>query len=84
MISPHPDVKTLTLTKEDRFMVVACDGIWNSLTSQETCDFISKRLDQDMKLSVICEEVRIYSSDFIMFLNKTTTYYALQGVKTAI
>ncbi|KAK3854540.1 hypothetical protein Pcinc_038988 [Petrolisthes cinctipes] len=57
MISPLPDVRSLALTPMDTFMIVACDGIWNSLTSQEACDFVSERIQQDMKLSKICEEL---------------------------
>ena len=28
MISALPDVRTMTLTDKDQFMVLACDGIW--------------------------------------------------------
>jgi len=28
MITALPDVRTMTLDKSDRFMVLACDGIW--------------------------------------------------------
>ena len=28
MITPLPDVKSVVLTEEDEFMVLACDGIW--------------------------------------------------------
>jgi len=28
MITSLPDVKCLTLSTEDQFMVIACDGIW--------------------------------------------------------
>lgn len=63
MISPVPDIKTLTIDPAtDPFMVLACDGIWNSLSSQEVVDFISERLDAKnppAKLTSICEEVRI-------------------------
>lgn len=60
MISPLPDVRSLALTPKDSFMIVACDGIWNSLTSQEACDFVSMRIQENMKLSKICEEVGIH------------------------
>ncbi|CAN0484552.1 unnamed protein product, partial [Hapterophycus canaliculatus] len=35
MITADPDLKTLVLTPEDEFIVLACDGVWNSLSSQE-------------------------------------------------
>jgi hypothetical protein len=35
MITALPDVKTIALDERDKFMVVACDGIWNVLSSQE-------------------------------------------------
>ena len=31
--------------KGDRFLVVACDGIWNVMTSQEVVDFVGRRID---------------------------------------
>merc|ERR1711879_966096 len=44
-ISPVPDVKRLTINPEtDSYIFLACDGIWNSLNSQEVVDFINERL----------------------------------------
>ncbi|KAG7482293.1 hypothetical protein JOB18_018207 [Solea senegalensis] len=62
MISAMPDVKVLTLNEEHDFMVLACDGIWNVLSSQEVVDFISERLKPDQSgnakpLSSIVEEL---------------------------
>ena len=65
MISSLPDIKTLTINPEtDPFMVLACDGIWNSMTSQEVIEFVHERLtkDPEQKLSAICEEVRTFFS----------------------
>lgn len=61
MISPLPDVRSLTLTPKDSFVVIACDGIWNSMSSQEVCDFVLERLDTHTKLSTIVEEVSLCS-----------------------
>ncbi|XP_037553418.1 protein phosphatase 1G [Nematolebias whitei] len=47
MISAMPDVKVLTLNEEHDFMVIACDGIWNVLSSQEVVDFVSARIKPD-------------------------------------
>ncbi|KAJ0180603.1 hypothetical protein K1T71_004007 [Dendrolimus kikuchii] len=59
MITALPDVKTLTIDLEkDQFMVLACDGIWNFMSSQDVCDFILPRLTEGReKLSQICEEM---------------------------
>ncbi|KAF7669388.1 hypothetical protein LDENG_00193110 [Lucifuga dentata] len=62
MISAMPDVKVLTLNEDHDFMVIACDGIWNVLSSQEVVDFISERIKVDQtgkarSLSSIVEEL---------------------------
>ncbi|CAN8007081.1 unnamed protein product, partial [Ixodes pacificus] len=59
MITALPDIKTLELDPEtDEFMILACDGIWNNMTSQETVDFVKQELDKGTKpLSKICELV---------------------------
>ncbi|GAB0094185.1 Probable protein phosphatase CG10417 [Sergentomyia squamirostris] len=58
MISALPDVKKLTLMPEDEFMVLACDGIWNFMSSETVVEFVKKRLDEGKEtLSKICEEL---------------------------
>ncbi|TWW67284.1 protein phosphatase 1G isoform X1 [Takifugu rubripes] len=62
MISAMPDVKVLTLNEDHDFMVIACDGIWNVLSSQEVVDFISERIKPNesghvRSLSSIIEEL---------------------------
>lgn len=61
MISALPDVKALTLNEEHEFMVIACDGIWNVMSSQEVVDFVNERLktdgDKNKPLTAIIEEL---------------------------
>ncbi|XP_052842633.1 probable protein phosphatase CG10417 isoform X1 [Drosophila gunungcola] len=58
MISALPDIKKLIITPHDEFMVLACDGIWNYMSSEEVVDFVRIRLkDKSKKLSKICEEL---------------------------
>ena len=56
-ISALPDVRTLTLEDQDEFMVIACDGIWNFMSSQDVVDFVRARLSKK-SLREICDEVR--------------------------
>ncbi|KAJ8416072.1 hypothetical protein AAFF_G00380940 [Aldrovandia affinis] len=57
MISALPDVKVLTLNEDHDFMVIACDGIWNVMSSQEVVDFVSVRIKAEES-----SEVRALSS----------------------
>jgi protein phosphatase 2C family protein 2/3 len=45
------------LTDHDEFMVLACDGIWDCLSSQEVIDFIRYKLCEHKSLGPICEEL---------------------------
>jgi len=59
MITANPDIMVEPLTNDTSFIVLACDGIWDCMTNQEICDFISERLQKDpkQKLSKIIEEI---------------------------
>ncbi|XP_055917685.1 probable protein phosphatase CG10417 [Eupeodes corollae] len=58
MISALPDVKKLIIDKDDEFMVLACDGIWNFMSSEEVVQFVRVRLqDANKKVSEVCEEL---------------------------
>jgi len=35
VVSPFPDVKTVPITPDTQFILLACDGIWDVKTSQE-------------------------------------------------
>lgn len=58
MISALPDIKMVTINDKDEFMILACDGIWNSMSSEDVVSFVRKRLHSGQnKLSAICEDV---------------------------
>lgn len=59
MITAYPDIVEEELSKEINFIVIACDGIWDCMTNQECCDFISERLKKNpnIVLSKIIEEM---------------------------
>eukprot|EP00448_Togula_jolla_P040281 CAMPEP_0170630704 /NCGR_PEP_ID=MMETSP0224-20130122/34168_1 /TAXON_ID=285029 /ORGANISM="Togula jolla, Strain CCCM 725" /LENGTH=403 /DNA_ID=CAMNT_0010958831 /DNA_START=69 /DNA_END=1277 /DNA_ORIENTATION=+ len=51
-----PGIKSVTLSPEDEFIVLACDGIWEVKSSSEVCEFIRKRLPY-LDLEEIVEEL---------------------------
>ena len=44
-VTCFPEVIATDFTAEDRFLIVACDGIWDCVTSEEAVTFVSKALD---------------------------------------
>lgn len=67
MITAMPDVKCMSIGDEDEFMVLACDGIWNFMSSQEVVDYVKERINIYPKLSQICEEVFLDFFAFFLF-----------------
>lgn len=57
MIIALPDVVVETYQEStDSFMVLMCDGIWNSMTNDEVVSFVNKRI-KVKKLNQITEEI---------------------------
>jgi protein phosphatase 2C family protein 2/3 len=57
VITANPDVTTHDITEEDEFLVVACDGIWDCLSSQQVIDFVRLKVSEGKELSEIGEMI---------------------------
>jgi len=44
MITALPEIKRETIGKDGSFLIIACDGIWDCLTSQEAVDYVGDLL----------------------------------------
>jgi protein phosphatase 1B len=57
LVSPEPDVYVLDRSENDEFLILACDGIWDVISSRDLCDYIRSRLRISDKLDHVCNEV---------------------------
>ena len=56
-LSAEPELKLTTLTKEDEFLIIGSDGIWDVFTSQNAVDFARRRLQEHNDVKKCCREV---------------------------
>ncbi|GAA5917800.1 hypothetical protein JCM6882_004549 [Rhodosporidiobolus microsporus] len=57
IVTADPDITVHEATPEDEFVVIACDGIWDVLTSQQVIDYVRLSISQLKPLETICEEL---------------------------
>ncbi|KAK4269515.1 hypothetical protein QN277_022662 [Acacia crassicarpa] len=57
IVTADPDITSVELCDDDEFLVIACDGIWDCMSSQQLVDFIHSQLKTEDKLSAVCEKV---------------------------
>ncbi len=59
-VSPFPDIIVQNRDpKEDEFVVLACDGIWDVQTNQDCVKMVAKIFaDGESDMGLVCEEVR--------------------------
>ncbi|TFK91114.1 PP2C-domain-containing protein [Polyporus arcularius HHB13444] len=57
IITSDPEVIEHQITQEDEFLIVACDGIWDCLSSQQAVNVVRLLISQGKRLPQICEEI---------------------------
>ncbi|KAL2934029.1 putative protein phosphatase 2C 21 [Bienertia sinuspersici] len=57
VVTANPDINTVDLSEDAEFIALACDGIWDCMSSQELVDFVYEHIKLQTKLSAICEQI---------------------------
>jgi len=58
LVSPEPEFYVKERQPEnDQFLVLACDGVWDVMTNEDICNFITHRMKVNDNLETICNEV---------------------------
>ncbi|KAH3676225.1 hypothetical protein WICPIJ_009185 [Wickerhamomyces pijperi] len=55
IVTAFPDVIEHEITSDDEFIVLACDGIWDCLTSQQVVEVVRKGIHDGLSLTEIAE-----------------------------
>jgi serine/threonine protein phosphatase PrpC len=56
-LTADPDIAEYTLTGDEEFTLLACDGLWDVMNHQQVVDFLRSRLQQNSDLDKVCEEL---------------------------
>ena len=57
MVSPEPEVTVVERSPMDEFLVLACDGVWDAISNDELCEFVSSRLRVCTDLREVCSQI---------------------------
>ncbi|CAF9913302.1 Protein phosphatase 2C 2 [Imshaugia aleurites] len=57
IVTAFPDVIAHTITDDDEFLVIACDGIWDCQSSQAVVEFVRRGIAAKQELSKISENM---------------------------
>lgn len=56
-ITANPDIKVVDMQSDDDFIIMGCDGIWETKTNEEMVEYIYERLKQKKDLKTIIDEL---------------------------
>ncbi|KAL1405210.1 Protein phosphatase 2C 2 [Vanrija albida] len=59
IVTADPEIITHNVDGEEEFIVLACDGIWDCLSSQQVIDFVRRAVANGDGLSKICEDLMV-------------------------
>ncbi|XP_020090586.1 probable protein phosphatase 2C 27 [Ananas comosus] len=52
-----PELKLITLTRDDEFLIIASDGLWDVFSNQNAVDFARRQLQEHNDVKLCCKEL---------------------------
>lgn len=59
IVTADPEFTTHQIDGEEEFLVLACDGIWDCLSSQQVVDFVRRAIANGDSLTKVCEDMMV-------------------------
>ncbi|KAJ4950229.1 hypothetical protein NE237_027061 [Protea cynaroides] len=56
-LSAEPELKLITLTKDDEFLIIGSDGLWDVFLNQNAIDFARRKLQEHNDVKLCCKEM---------------------------
>ena len=63
----EPEVQTFTLTSEDEFLVLACDGLWDVMSSQRCMELARTHLRDNNDPQLCAEHLVSIAADLVTY-----------------
>lgn len=57
VVTVNPEIIVHDVTPEDEFLVIACDGIWDCMSSQDVVNWTRHQIAEKKSLEQICEDM---------------------------
>jgi serine/threonine protein phosphatase PrpC len=57
IVTALPDIRVVDLDPSDRFLILACDGIWDILTNEQAVSFVDEKLRDGRSPVEICQDM---------------------------
>ena len=63
-ITCYPDITVQERSSKDEVLILACDGLWDTVSSEESVDHLRQRVQSGVRdVKVLAESLRDYAYD---------------------